>query len=155
MKMSSVLAEKVSRNHPPLYSICHCATIKDAAQYFQRENIGAAMVEKEEPEPGFYAGIITAKDIIRCIAETSDLDNVRTFQIMTREMLTADINDDVSSTVRRMREHHVRHVPLKENGRIIALISVRDLMHCIDMEMDKTMSNINEMFGSHRSDTSF
>ena len=155
MKMNSVLAEKVSRNHPPLYSICHCATIRDVAQYFQRENIGAAMVEKEDPEPGFYAGIITAKDIIRCIAEISNLDNVRTSQIMSQEMLTADINDDVSSTVRRMREHHVRHIPLKDNGKIIALISVRDLMHCIDMEQDKTMSNINEMFGAHRSDTNF
>ena len=155
MKMREVLAEKVSRNHPPLYSICQCATIMDAAQYFQRENIGAAMVEKETAEPGFYAGIITAKDIIRCIAETSNLSNVRVSQLMSQEMITADINDDVSSTVRRMREHHVRHVPLKEHGRIIALISIRDLMHCIDMEQDKTMNNINEMFGAHRSDTSF
>jgi signal-transduction protein with cAMP-binding, CBS, and nucleotidyltransferase domain len=155
MKMSRVLAEKVSRNHPPLYSICQHVAIRDVAQYFQRENIGAAMVEKENPEEGFYVGIITAKDIIRCIAETSDLDSVRTSQIMTQEMITADINDDVSSTVRRMREHHVRHIPLKENGKIIALISVRDLMHCIDMEQDKTMSNINDMFGARRSDTSF
>jgi predicted transcriptional regulator len=155
MKMSKVLAEKISRNHPPLYRICQCATIRDTAQYFQRENIGAAMVEKEAPEPGFYAGIITAKDIIRCIAEASNLNSVRVSQLMKQEMLTADIDDDVSSTVRRMREHHVRHVPLKENGKIIALISVRDLMHCIDMEMDKTMSDINEMFGAHHSDTSF
>ena len=155
MKMREVLAEKVSRNHPPLYRICQCATIMDTAQYFERENIGAAMVEKEPAEPGFFAGIITAKDIIKCIAETGNLNNVRVAQIMTQEMITADINDDVSSTVRRMREHHVRHVPLKENGKIIALISVRDLMHCIDMEMDKTMSDINEMFGAHHSDTSF
>ncbi|MEI8245772.1 MAG: CBS domain-containing protein [Lentisphaerota bacterium] len=155
MKMRDVLEEKVSRNHPPLYSICQCATIMDAAQYFQRENIGAAMVEKESSEPGFYAGIITAKDIIRCIAESSNLNNVLTSQIMTQEMLTADVNDDVSSTVRRMREHHVRHIPLKEHGRIIALISIRDLMHCIDMEQDKTMSDINEMFGAHRSNASF
>ncbi len=155
MKMSKVLAEKISRNHPPLYSICQYATIRDAAQYFQRENIGAAMVEKETPEPGFFDGIITAKDIIKCIAETGNLDNVLTSQIMTREMITADIHDDVSLTVRRMREHHVRHIPLKENGKIIALISIRDLMHCIDMEQDKTLSNINDMFGAHRSDTNF
>lgn len=155
MKMSKVLAAKISRNHPPLYRICLCATVRDTAQYFQRENIGAAMVEKEIPEPGFYAGIITAKDIIKCIAEKSDLDNVRTSQIMTQEMITADINDDVSLTVRRMREHSVRHIPLKENGKIIALISVRDLMHCIDLEQTETLSNINEMFGSRRSETGF
>ena len=155
MKMSRVLAEKINRNHPPLYSICQCATIMDTAQYFQRENIGAAMVEKETPEPGFYAGIITAKDIIKCIAETGNLNNVRVAQIMTQEMITADINDGVSDTVRRMREHSVRLIPLKEHGRIIALISIRDLLYCIDMEMEKTLSNINDMFGAHRRDTSF
>jgi predicted transcriptional regulator len=155
MKMMRVLAEKIKRNHPPLYRICMCATVRDAVQYFLHENIGAAMVEKDQSEPGCYAGVITAKDIIRCIAETTDLDNVSVRQIMSDKMITADVNDDVSSTVRIMREHHVRHIPLKENGKIIALISVRDLMHCIDIEQDETLNSIEEMFGVKRDGSSF
>jgi predicted transcriptional regulator len=155
MKMIKVLTEKLSRKHPPLYAICRCATVRDAAQYFLRENIGAAMVQKDQHEPGCYAGILTAKDIIRCIAQAGDLDKVHVAQIMSEKMITADVNDNVSSTVRIMREHHVRHIPLKEDGKVIALISIRDLMHCIDLEQDKTMSNIQETFGAKHTDSSF
>ena len=70
-------------------------------------------------------------------------------------MIIANVLDDVKSTVRKMRENHIRHIPLEEHGKIIALISIRDLMYCVDMEQEIAMSHINDMFGATRRDVNF
>lgn len=155
MKMIKVLAERLNRKVKPMHTIGYNATIADAAKLFVQENIGAALVEKDPPVPGAFAGIISEKDIIRCCAENADVGNIQIKQIMHANMIIANILDDVKATVRRMRENHIRHIPLEENGKIIALISIRDLMYCVDMEQEITMSHINDMFGATRHDVNF
>jgi len=155
MKMIKVLAERLNRKVAPMHTVGYNATITETAKLFVKENIGAALVEKEVPEHGAFAGIISEKDIIKCCAEKVDISNFPINQIMHTNMIIANIHDDVKSTVRKMRENHIRHIPLEEHGKIIALISIRDLMYCVDMEQEIAMSHINDMFGATRRDVNF
>lgn len=155
MKMIKVLAERIRRKTPPIFSIPYNISIKDAAQLFNKSSIGAALVEKDIPEPGVYAGIISEKDIMRCCAEYDNLSEVSVADIMRREMTTATVNDEVTDVVRRMRDYHIRHIPLLEDGKVIALISIRDIMNCIDLAQEIAMSHLNDLFGSTRHSTSY
>jgi predicted transcriptional regulator len=155
MKMVKVLAERIRRKTPPVFAIQYNLTIKEAATLFNKTSIGAALVEKEIPEPGVYAGIISEKDIMRCCAEYDDLSKVQVADVMRREMITANVNDEVTDIVRRMRDYHIRHIPLIEDGKIIALISIRDIMNCIDLAQEIAMSHLNDLFGSTRHSTSY
>jgi len=155
MKMIKVLAERLNRKVAPMHTVPYNATITEIASLFVENNIGAALVEKEVHEVGVYAGIISEKDIIKCCAEHGDLNKLPVHKIMQREMITANILDEVKPTVRKMREHHIRHIPLIEHGKIIALISIRDLMYCVDMEQEIAMSHMNDMFGGTRRDSSY
>ena len=155
MKMIKVLAERLNRKVAPMHTVPYNAAIAATAKLFVKENIGAALVEKEVPEHGAFAGIISEKDIIKCCAEKDDLGKLPVHEIMHREMITANILDDVKATVKKMRENHIRHIPLLEHGKIIALISIRDLMYCVDMEQEIAMSHINDMFGSTRRDSNY
>ena len=155
MKMIKVLAERLNRKVAPMHTVGYNATIAETAKLFVKENIGAALVEKYVPEQGAFAGIISEKDIIKCCAENVDMDKIPIHQIMHKNMIIANILDDVKATVRKMRENHIRHIPLEEHGKIIALISIRDLMYCVDMEQEIAMSHINDMFGATRRDVNF
>ena len=116
MKMIKVLAERLNRKVAPMHTVPYNASITKVAAFFVEKNIGAALVEKEVHEDGMFAGIISEKDIIKCCAEHSDLNKLPVHKIMQSEMITANIHDEVKPTVRKMRENHIRHIPLIEHA---------------------------------------
>jgi predicted transcriptional regulator len=63
-------------------------------------------------------------------------------------VLAADMEESVHSVIACMRQHHIRHIPLSENGKIVALLSIRDLMYCIDLERETTLSHMSDMLGA-------
>ncbi|MDD5728779.1 MAG: CBS domain-containing protein [Victivallales bacterium] len=148
MKMKRVLAEKIKRKHNPLYHIAFDASVRDAAQMMTRENIGAMLVDMPVPEDGVYAGIISERDIIRSCANYPSFENLPISKIMSKNLINADIEDSVRPIVVRMRQHHIRHIPLVENGKVTALLSIRDLMYCVDMEREATLSHMSDMLGA-------
>jgi len=139
MKIAKVLAYRLKREHPALYSVSADSTVKEVAQYMIKHNIGGALVTGEgEAE---YIGIVSERDIVRSCALCDDIASVKVSSIMSQEMIVADINDDATAISRKMYKHHIRHVPLADNGKIIALISIRDLIYCIDREKDLMMTH--------------
>jgi predicted transcriptional regulator len=49
-------------------------------------------------------------------------------QVMTRKVLTCDVNDSVSNVVERMTQGKFRHMPILDNGRLAGIVSNRDLL---------------------------
>ena len=107
MKMIKVLAERINRKVAAMHVVGYNATIAETAKLFVKENIGAALVEKYVPEHGAFAGIISEKDIIKCCAENVDMNKIPIHQIMHKNMIIANILDDVKATVRKMRENTI------------------------------------------------
>jgi predicted transcriptional regulator len=48
--------------------------------------------------------------------------------IMVRNVVAANISDTFANCLKMMHEHHIRHLPVIENGVPVAVISVRDLL---------------------------
>ncbi|MFA7231202.1 MAG: CBS domain-containing protein [Victivallaceae bacterium] len=155
MRMRMVLAEKVYRKHPPFHSINFDATVRETAKLLNEKNIGALLVEMPVHEDGCFAGIVSERDIIKCCANFSNFESLPISEIMQKEMITADIDDNADDTCILMRQKHIRHIPLIENGKIVALISVRDLMYCVDMEKEITMQHMSDMIGATRRNESY
>jgi signal-transduction protein with cAMP-binding, CBS, and nucleotidyltransferase domain len=147
MKMKMVLAEKLYRKHPPYYAVSFDATVRDTAKAMADENIGAILIEMPVHEEGVFAGIVSERDIIKCCAHYSNFETLPVSEIMQQNMVTADVCDDVDKTIILMRNSHIRHIPLVDDGKIVALISIRDLMYCIDMEKEITMRHMSDLLG--------
>ena len=146
--MRCVLAEKINRNHKPIYTIAFDATVRDAAKMMHQEKIGAILVNMPAPEDGVFAGIISERDIIYSCASYNNFETLPVSKIMSENVITADIDDNVERIAVCMRKNHIRHIPLTENGKIIALLSIRDLMYCIDLQKEATLAHMSDMFGS-------
>ena len=150
MKMKRVLTEKIKRKHKPIYAIAFDTTVQEAAKVMYEENIGAMLVNMPAPEDGVYAGILSERDIICSCANYSSFETLPVSKIMTTKLISVDMGDSVESVIVCMRKKHIRHIPLSENGKIVALLSIRDLMYCLDIQRETTLAHMGDMLGSCR-----
>jgi len=88
-------------------------------------NIGSLVVLEDEQ----MVGIITERDILRATAVTrGPLEVVRVHERMTRCPVVASPDEDVADTMGVMTERRIRHLPVVENGRLIGIISIGDIV---------------------------
>ena len=74
-------------------------------------------------------GIFTERDLMtRVVAEGLDPRQVRMRDVMSSELYTTDPEQRVTDVRRELQARHIRHVPVVEDGRIIAVLSSRDLL---------------------------
>ena len=101
------------------------ATIADAAVLMRREDIGSLIVNDGT---GSLVGIITERDLVRCVAEMADPAVVRVARFMTGDPLVAGPDDGVEEVAARMLTMGLRHLPVVEDGRVLGMVSIRDLL---------------------------
>ena len=77
---------------------------------------------------GVVVGIISERDIVRiCSDAASDWKQLKILDVMKVKVVSASPKDKIRDVVRIMNEKRIRHVPVIENGTLIAMFSVRDL----------------------------
>jgi CBS domain-containing protein len=73
-------------------------------------------------------GILTETDIVRAIASRRDPRSTTVADFMSRDPVTADVTDDSLAVAERMATHGFRHLPVMEHGRLVGMVSARDLL---------------------------
>jgi CBS domain-containing protein len=121
MKISNILTTK-SRQ---VYTIQPEQTVAEAIALFQRYNIGALPVVAEN---GRLAGILSERDIVRRLPDFEQILALPVQRLMTAEVITAVPDDDLISVAHTMTERRIRHLPILENGRLIGIISIGDIL---------------------------
>lgn len=74
-------------------------------------------------------GIVSERDLVRTLATTdwAELTYMRVRDIMTAQPKICDIDDDIHDAEQLMRKFNFRHVPVIETGRVIGMLSIRDM----------------------------
>jgi CBS domain-containing protein len=122
MKVRRILAAKSGE----VITIRPDQTIREATGLLAEHNIGALVVTSTgEQRP---VGIVSERDIIRRIAADEDCFSDPVETIMTRQLVTGEPQDDLYSVAHTMTERRFRHMPILEDGRLIGIISIGDVM---------------------------
>ena len=109
------------------------STIQEAAKVMKRERVGSVLVTQGNQ----ISGIITETDIIQKLVATNlDPGHTLVEMIMTSPLLTIEANRSVLEANDLMDRKHVRHLGVTEQGKIVGMISVRDLLHPLYLEED-------------------
>ncbi len=106
-----------------IVSISPEATIAEAARRMAEAETGASVVMEAEQ----LVGVISERDILRHVGAgrpTDDLVRDR----MTRHVQTASTSTDLAEAMAVMVDGRFRHLPIVDEGRVVGLISMRDLM---------------------------
>jgi CBS domain-containing protein len=88
-------------------------------------NIGAMVVVS----PDGLVGIVSERDVVRGLHERgADILRRPVAEIMTTMVATCGLNDSVDSLTALMTTNRVRHVPVVENGRLVGIVSIGDVV---------------------------
>ena len=120
MKVRDLLKDAVvsCREDEPL----ECAVAKMYAT-----NVGSVVVVDRAGHP---VGIVTERDVVRFLAQEVDF-KTPLGQVARKSLITASPDDSLISAAAKMIEHNVRHLPVVEGGRLIGVISIRDVLRAL------------------------
>lgn len=100
-----------------------------AAAVMAEHGVGSLFVE----EDGKIQGIVTETDIVRkVVAADLPLSTTTVGQIMSAPLITIDRARSVAEADELMSRHNIRHLAVTEEGRVVGVLSVRDLLRPIE-----------------------
>jgi len=99
------------------------ATVAEAAQLMSIHRVGSALVVDGEE----LRGIFTERDIVRALAAEHDAASHAVADWMTNAPLSLSPETTALEALRQMLAAGFRHVPVVEDGRLVGIVSIRDL----------------------------
>ena len=114
-----------------LYSIAPEAPVLAAIRAMAEHRVGALLVMEGEALVGIVSERDYAREVILLGRASADTP-VRT--IMSSPVLTVTPEDSVNHCMQLMTDRHVRHLPALENGRVIGMVSIGDLVKAVIAE---------------------
>ena len=101
-------------------------SVRDAAKAMADRNIGAVLVA----EGGRLRGICTERDVThRVVAKGRDPNLTTIADIMTANVITATPKTTINDAMAQMDAGYFRHLPVVDNGKLVGIISVKDVVH--------------------------
>lgn len=100
-------------------------TLLMAAQCMRDGRMGAILVRDQ----GCHIGVVSEADLVRkAMANGLHADNVLVRSVMSAPVVTIDIGSSAHDASDLMAEHGIRHLVVTEEGQIVGMVSVRDLL---------------------------
>jgi CBS domain-containing protein len=93
-----------------------------AARKMWEQQTGSLLVLQGED----LVGIITERDVLRAVATGTPLDTPVS-EVMSKELITVEPGTSLREAARVMTERWIRHLPVLESGRLVGVVSQRDL----------------------------
>jgi CBS domain-containing protein len=129
--MTTVAAILKSKRDPSVYRIAPTATVFDALKLMADKEIGALLVMEGDA----VVGIFTERDYARKVALMARSSK----ETLVRDVMTAPVmyvrpDQTSEECMALMTENRLRHLPVIEDGRLIGLISIGDLVKDIISE---------------------
>jgi CBS domain-containing protein len=117
-------------------------TVRTAAQRMTERNIGAVAVV----EHGALAGVFSERDIMsRVVAKGLNPDDTSVDSVMTKEILVAGPEENVDAAIQKMHSIGSRHLPVVANGKLVGMISIRDLLEVDDAQQRAKATFLGEL----------
>lgn len=108
-----------------LHTIRPNATLREAAKRMRDERVGCLLVEGQ----GGYPGIISETDLVRKgLADDQEAARHTVASAMSSPLITIDISRSAHDASDLMAEKGIRHLAVVEDGKLVGVISVRDLL---------------------------
>ncbi|HXI69141.1 MAG TPA: CBS domain-containing protein [Verrucomicrobiae bacterium] len=135
--VSSLLHHKGSA----VWSVSPDTTVFDAIKLLADRNIGALPVLSG----GSLVGIITERDYTRKIAlQGKSSKDTQVREIMSSQVVCVSPEESIEECMRLMTENRVRHLPVVEQGKLLGIISIGDLVNWIISSQNSAIEQMEQ-----------
>lgn len=105
-------------------------SLRESAALMREKRIGSLLTI----EAGEVVGIVTERDLVwKGLACHRDPDSTHVGAVMSSPLLDIDVNRTIRDASRAMAERNVRHLAVTENGKIVGVLSIRDLVKMVSI----------------------
>jgi CBS domain-containing protein len=108
----------------PVVTIRRSATVAQAVELLATHRIGAVPVMEGET----VAGILSERDVVRLLAQDRAALDGPVDSVMTAPAITVGRAEPVIGALSLMTRRRIRHLPVVEDGRLVGLVSIGDLV---------------------------
>jgi CBS domain-containing protein len=131
MTVKTILAGKSA----DVITIEPTATLADAVKLLGQHRIGAVVVTGADRR---LIGILSERDIVRTLGEQGGSAlQAPVSESMTRKVVTCAETETISEIMERMTAGKFRHVPVIDQGRLIGIVSIGDVVKLRLQEMER------------------
>ncbi len=107
-----------------LYCVVPETTVVEVARYMADRRIGAVSVIEDDR----LVGIISERDLMtKVVAEGRDPNVTVVGDVMSRRLVHGVRGDSRERCIKKMLENGCRHLPILDDGKVVGMLSIRDL----------------------------
>ncbi len=136
MKLVKHLLDAKGRH---IISISPDASVLEAIKIMADKSVGSLVVMQDD----VLAGIVTERDYARkVIVKGRSSESTRVAEIMTADVVTTSSDQTVDRCMAMMTEMRIRHLPVLEDNRVIAMVSIGDLVQAIIADQKEEIEHL-------------
>ncbi|ANI87969.1 histidine kinase [Arachidicoccus ginsenosidimutans] len=137
----SILAQKPK----VIFSVSKETSVYDALQLMMEKNISALLITNDSE----LLGIFTERDYARKIVLQGRTSRETAIgDVMTKNPVTIAPSESVDKCMKLMTENHFRHLPVRENGMTIGMVSIGDILKLIIEDQKETIDHLQSYIQS-------
>ncbi len=134
--VNQILSQKQTNE---IWSIGPDASVLEAIQTMADKRAGALIVLRGPK----LVGIISERDYAReVILKGRKSHDTSVAEIMSSKVVTVSSSESVRSSLALMTDNHIRHLPIVDNGRVMGMVSIGDLVRDIISDQQSTIEQL-------------
>jgi CBS domain-containing protein len=123
------------------------ASVADAANMLSTRRIGSVVVSSDNKTA---LGILSERDIVREIGKRGAVCLTETVEsMMTKKLVTCTSSDRADTILSKMTEGRFRHMPVVENGEMVGLVTLGDVVKARLSELSMEKDALQGMIMGH------
>ena len=137
----STVSEILENKGAMVLSVAADESVFDAINLMAQVNIGAVLVQAGDA----ISGIFTERDYLQKIALKSlSSQETRVGDVMTSPVISASPEDSIQRCMETMTTCRCRHLPVVENGKLLGIVSIGDLVKKMLSEKETEVEKLSE-----------
>ncbi|HEX5365270.1 MAG TPA: CBS domain-containing protein [Acidimicrobiales bacterium] len=109
----------------PVADVRPGATLVEVAKVMHAAGVGALVVRDGDGAP---SGIVSERDLVEAVATGRDLSATTAGEVARSTLVWCDEDASVAEVAAEMMDEYVRHVLVEADGRLLGVVSARDLL---------------------------
>ena len=132
-----LLADKPSE----VFAVAPGAPVLEAVRLMAQKSVGAVLVLRGDE----LAGILSERDYARkVILNGRSSAETPAWEIMSSPVTTVSPDDSINHCMRLMTEHRFRHLPVREDGKIVGMLSIGDLVKAVIQDQQEEIAQLQQ-----------
>ena len=142
--MPGKLVSKISKRE--CYTLSETDTVKTASQSLHEKRVGCMPIVSKDKN---VIGIISERDLSQLIYKEKFNTSLLITEIMSKNLITCDLNTSVTELMEIMTEKKIRHILIMEEKKLLGVVSIGDVVNHLINKYKEENKSLREYINSY------